>query len=106
MLFCSLTHGSLLESANSAGVRSALIRAFQPLDISLMRRAVDVVKQQDRDRNRAEGRDYRKEDQAEVTQDRRVYLARCRMLRKADPREHESRNEGADARDAFRYEAV
>src|ERR1700720_3920676 len=80
------------------------IRAFQALEISLMRGTVDFVKRQDCDRNRAENRDCWNEEHSEVTESCGVHLAGCRMLRKADPSEHESGQEGADSRDAFRYE--
>src|ERR1700729_144061 len=70
-----------------SGVWIGLIQVSQPLYISLMGVAVDVVIHQDRDRNRAKDHDNRNEDHAEVMQDRRVNLARCRMLRKANPSE-------------------
>ena len=75
----------------NARIWIGVIREFKQFDIALMRRAVDVVKHQDRDRKRAENRDDGNEDHAEVMQDRRVHLARSRVLRKADPCEEEAR---------------
>jgi len=66
-----------------------------------MRRAVDVVQHQNRDRDRAEYRDDRNEDHPEVMQYRRIHLPGCRMLRKADPSKDQSGKEGADSGDAF-----
>src|SRR5260221_6453226 len=94
------------RAGRGTGYGEGNIRAFQPLEISLMRGTVDFIKHQNRDRDCAENRDCRNEEYAEVTKDCRVHLARCRMLRKADPCEHESGKEGADSRDAFRYETV
>ena len=90
----------------NARIWIGVIREFKQFDIFLMRGAVDVVKHQDGYRNRTEDRDDGNEDHAEVMQDRRVHLAWCRMLRKADPSQKESGKEGADSGDALRYEAV
>ena len=89
-----------LRRSASARPPNRALCVSQALEISLMRRAVDVVQRQDGDRNRAET----------ATIGTKTMPRLCRMagstwpgLRAAesDPREDEPGKEGADASDTF-----
>src|SRR5262249_8163270 len=82
MPFCS----SLLSRDRASSSR-VLLGAFELREVSLMRGAVNVVKEQHRNRYRAEYGYDGNEDHAQLMQDRGVDLARRSLLRKAYPSE-------------------